>query len=150
RDALHGASPAARGKRRCHRGGVGGTGQPRRDDRRATALSDPVWPQARQMGGVASLPRDNGELVFEAPWQGRVLAMAVGLVQRLGLSWDEVRARLTDAIADHPERPYYASWTAALEALVTALHAAPTTAAPASTRRIAFIRPFILREALAR
>ena len=70
------------------------------------------------MGGVASLPRDNGELVFDAPWQGRVLAMAVGLVQQLDLSWDEFRARLINAVADDPERPYYESWTAALEALV--------------------------------
>jgi nitrile hydratase accessory protein len=70
------------------------------------------------MDGVASLPRDNGELVFDAPWQGRVLAMAVGLVQQLDLSWDEFRARLINAVADDPERPYYESWTAALEALV--------------------------------
>jgi nitrile hydratase accessory protein len=70
------------------------------------------------MDGVASLPCDNGELVFEAPWQGRVLAMAVGLVQQLDLGWDEFRARLAHAIANDPDRPYYESWTAALEALV--------------------------------
>jgi len=33
----------------------------------------------------ASLPRDNGELVFEAPWQARALAIAVALVEKLGL-----------------------------------------------------------------
>ena len=76
------------------------------------------------MGGVVSLPCENGELVFEAPWQGRVLAMAVGLVQQLDLSWDEFRARLVDAIANHPDRPYYESWTEALEALVIDLHIA--------------------------
>jgi len=76
------------------------------------------------MDGVASLPRDNGELVFDAPWQGRVLAMAVGLVQQLDLSWDEFRARLINAVADDPERPYYESWTAALEALVIDLDVA--------------------------
>ena len=70
------------------------------------------------MDGVVSLPRDNGELVFDAPWQGRVLAMAVGLVQQLDLSWDEFRVRLINAITDSPDRPYYESWTAALEALV--------------------------------
>jgi nitrile hydratase accessory protein len=75
-------------------------------------------PEARQMDGVATLPRDNGELVFEAPWQGRVLAIAVGLVEKLDVSWEEFRARLVDAIAEHPDRPYYESWTAALEALV--------------------------------
>jgi nitrile hydratase accessory protein len=70
------------------------------------------------MDGVASLPCDNGELVFEAPWQGRVLALGIGLVRQLDLGWDEFRARLVDAITDHPDRPYYESWTAALEALV--------------------------------
>ena len=70
------------------------------------------------MAGVSALPRDNGELVFEAPWQGRVLAMAVGLVQQLDVSWDEFRARLIHAVTDRPDRPYYESWTAALEALV--------------------------------
>jgi hypothetical protein len=30
-----------------------------------------------------SLPRDNGELVFEAPWQARALAIAVALVEKL-------------------------------------------------------------------
>jgi nitrile hydratase accessory protein len=81
-------------------------------------VSAAIWPEARQMGGVASLPCDNGELVFDAPWQGRVLAMAVGLVQQLDLSWDEFRARLINAITEDPDRPYYESWTAALEALL--------------------------------
>ena len=64
------------------------------------------------------LPRENGELVFDAPWQGRVLAMAVGVVDHLGLDWDDFRRRLIAAIADDPERPYYESWTSALESLV--------------------------------
>ena len=81
-------------------------------------LSDAVWPEARAMDGPASLPRDNGELVFEAPWQGRVLALAVGLVQQLDLSWDDFRGRLVDAISDDPDLPYYEAWTRALEGLV--------------------------------
>ena len=64
------------------------------------------------------LPRQNGELVFEAPWQGRVLAMAVGVVRELGLEWDDFRQRLIAAIAEDPDRPYYESWTVALESLV--------------------------------
>ena len=43
------------------------------------------------MAGAAALPRDNGELVFDAPWQGRVLGMAVGVVEPLGLAWDAFR-----------------------------------------------------------
>ena len=39
-----------------------------------------------------SLPRDNGELVFEAPWQARALAIAVVLVDKLGLSLGRLSA----------------------------------------------------------
>jgi nitrile hydratase accessory protein len=81
-------------------------------------VSELVSPDVREMAGAAALPRDNGELVFAAPWQGRAFGMAVGLVQRLDLEWDEFRRRLIDAIDAEPERPYYESWIAALEMLV--------------------------------
>lgn len=67
------------------------------------------------MTGSAALPRRNGELVFEAPWQGRALGMALLLVQRLGLPWSEFQRRLIEAIAAHPEAPYWDAWLAALE-----------------------------------
>jgi len=47
-----------------------------------------------------SLPRDNGALVFEKPWQARALAIAVALVNKLGLPWEEFRRRLMDEIAN--------------------------------------------------
>jgi nitrile hydratase accessory protein len=72
-----------------------------------------------------SLPRDNGELVFEAPWQARALAMAVALVEKLELPWDAFRHRLMAEIANDPQRPYYESWCAALESMVIDLD--PTT-----------------------
>ena len=87
----------------------------------------------------ASLPRDNGELVFEAPWQGRALAIAVALVEKLGLPWDAFRHRLMAEIAKDPQRAYYESWGAALESMVIDLElatsasldeAAPTERAP--------------------
>jgi nitrile hydratase accessory protein len=87
----------------------------------------------------ASLPRDNGELVFETPWQARALAIAVALVEKLGLPWDAFRHRLIDEIAKDPQRPYYESWSAALESMVVDLElatpaaldaAAPTERAP--------------------
>jgi nitrile hydratase accessory protein len=65
-----------------------------------------------------SLPRDNGELVFDAPWQARVLAIAVAVVEKLDLPWDTFRRRLMDEIAAYPQRPYYESWAAALESMV--------------------------------
>lgn len=67
-----------------------------------------------------SLPRDNGGLVFDAPWQARALAIAVAVVERLGLPWDAFRHRLMNSIAEDPDRPYYESWTSALESLVVA------------------------------
>jgi nitrile hydratase accessory protein len=87
----------------------------------------------------ASLPRDNGELVFEAPWQARALALTVALTDKLGLPWDAFRQRLMDEIAKDPQRPYYESWGAALESMVVDLDlttpaaldaAAPTKRAP--------------------
>jgi hypothetical protein len=60
----------------------------------------------------ASLPRYNGELVFDAPWQARALAIAVALVDKLDLPWDTFRRRLMDEIATDPQRPYYESWSA--------------------------------------
>jgi len=86
-----------------------------------------------------SLPRDNGELVFEAPWQARALAIAVALVEKLGVPWDTFRGRLMHEIAKEPQRPYYDSWGKALESMVVELDlatpaaldaAAPTERAP--------------------
>jgi nitrile hydratase accessory protein len=87
----------------------------------------------------ASLPRYNGELVFDAPWQARALAIAVALVDKLDLPWDTFRRRLMDEIATDPQRPYYESWSAALESMAIDLDlttpaaldaAAPTERAP--------------------
>jgi nitrile hydratase accessory protein len=81
-------------------------------------LGTAVTPTAvNAMSGAAALPRRNGELVFEAPWQGRVFAMALAVVERLGLDWGEFQRRLIVEIDAHPEAPYYESWLAALERL---------------------------------
>jgi hypothetical protein len=65
-----------------------------------------------------SLPRSNGELTFDAPWQGRALAMAVTMVDRLDLEWDDFRQHLIAAIDAAPERPYWESFAAALDAFI--------------------------------
>jgi nitrile hydratase accessory protein len=75
-------------------------------------------PEVTGMTGPAALPRRNGELVFEAPWQGRAFGMALGVIARLGLPWTEFQRRLIDEIAAHPDAPYWDSWLAALERLV--------------------------------
>ncbi|HYV58627.1 MAG TPA: nitrile hydratase accessory protein, partial [Acidimicrobiia bacterium] len=84
-------------------------------------MTELVQPEVQQMAGAAALPRDNGELVFDAPWQGRVLAMALAVVEDRRLDWDEFRQRLIAAIAADPARPYYESWTVALTDLVVQL-----------------------------
>jgi nitrile hydratase accessory protein len=70
------------------------------------------------MTGPIAPPRRNGELVFDAPWQGRAFGMAVGVVERLGLEWKAFQQRLIAEIAAHPEALYYDCWVAALERLV--------------------------------
>ena len=79
----------------------------------------------RELGAEAPLPRDNGELVFEEPWQGRALGMGVVALDRTGAPWPEFRRYLAAAIATRPAREgesgattYYAAWLDALEALL--------------------------------
>jgi nitrile hydratase accessory protein len=81
-------------------------------------VSDPLAEDLAQLRGASAPPRDNGTLAFQAPWEGRAVALAVALVERLEIPWDEFRACLIASIADHPDRPYYESWAAALEQLV--------------------------------
>lgn len=77
-----------------------------------------IDPAVGAMTGAAAPPRRNGELVFDAPWQGRAFGTALALVQRLGLPWSEFQRHLIAAIAAHPDAPYYDSWVTALERLV--------------------------------
>ena len=68
------------------------------------------------------LPRRNGELVFDAPWQSMVFALAAAVVEHaFGGDREPFRQQLITAIAAEPGRPYWESWTAALEALVQTL-----------------------------
>ena len=75
-------------------------------------------------GRPVGAPRKNGELVFEAPWEGRAFGMAVALSDRHVYHWDEFRSHLIDEItmadASSAGTTYYERWTAALEALLTA------------------------------
>lgn len=79
------------------------------------------------LAGTAPLPRSNGELVFEEPWQGRALGMGVVVLERTGTGWAEWREHLAAAIARHGQPPgesaataYYTAWLDALERLLAA------------------------------
>ena len=83
------------------------------------------------MNGQLSLlelgpPRRNGELAFDAPWQSTVFALAAAVVDHaFGGDREPFRRELVRAIAAEPGRPYWESWTAALEALVATLPERP-------------------------
>jgi hypothetical protein len=73
------------------------------------------------------LPRRNGELAFDAPWQSTVFALAAAVVEHaFGGDREPFRQQLIAAIAAQPGRPYWENWTAALEALVQTLPGEPT------------------------
>ncbi len=68
--------------------------------------------------GAGAPPRRNGELVFEAPWHSRVFGLCAAIVETCFEGDREpFRQRLIAAITAEPERPYWDSWTIALEQL---------------------------------
>jgi nitrile hydratase accessory protein len=72
-----------------------------------------------ELDGATTVPRKNGELVFEAPWQGRVFGMAVALSEQGAFPWEEFRQSLIVEIAAAETRGgefrYYGAWLAAFE-----------------------------------
>ena len=90
-----------------------------------SAETDELAALDRALGRQMPLPRDNGELVFEEPWQGRALGMGVVALQRSGASWTEFRRHLVAAIAARPPAggesqatAYYGAWLDALEGML--------------------------------
>ena len=82
----------------------------------ATRLGDPG----------PEIPRRNGELAFDAPWQARVFGLAAAYLAATGRTWEPFRQRLIVAIREAPEgTPYFDSFTVALEALLAADGAVP-------------------------
>ena len=79
----------------------------------------PVDRGVANLEGPAALPRRNGELVFEAPWEGRAFGMAVVLNEKGTYTWEEFRDRLVEQVGSGSRR-YYESWLGALESLVLA------------------------------
>jgi hypothetical protein len=72
--------------------------------------------------GPAAPPRRNGELVFEAPWQGRAFGLCLAALEREGLAWDDFRPHLVTALdAAGPDAGYYDAFAVALDAFLTDL-----------------------------
>lgn len=77
--------------------------------------------------GPVAPPLANGELAFDAPWQGRLFGVARALAQAHVISWDEFRKELIaeigawDAAADGTETyRYYDRFLDALQRLLVA------------------------------
>ena len=91
------------------------------------------------LGDDLAVPRKNGELVFEAPWEGRVFGMAVALSDDQLYAWDDFRDRLVAEIAAaeaHGDASgYYERWLASFERLL--LDTRRASPPRSSTRRTA-------------
>ena len=74
------------------------------------------------MDGAIAVPRKNGELIFEAPWEGRVFGMAVALYDQRLYAWEDFQKSLIDEIAaagsEAAAACYYERWLASFERLL--------------------------------
>jgi nitrile hydratase accessory protein len=71
-----------------------------------------------------ALPRKNGELVFEAPWEARAFGLAVALNETGLYPWRDFSQGLASEIATAEQQGlsinYYERWLASLEKLIIA------------------------------
>lgn len=94
----------------------------------APPVAEPAEERAHRLlaalGPHAGIPRKNGELVFEAPWQGRAFGLAVALSEQGVFAWEDFRQALIAEIAAAEARGgefrYYDAWLAALERVLAA------------------------------
>ena len=74
------------------------------------------------MTGPVAVPRKNGELVFEEPWEGRIFGMAVALHDQRLYGWEEFQRSLIATVAQSESRGedsrYYERWLASFERLL--------------------------------
>ena len=65
--------------------------------------------------GSASPPRDNGEIIFGAPWERRVFGLTVAACRSGTLQWESFRDALIAHIAHDDTRGYWRNWASALQ-----------------------------------
>ena len=63
-------------------------------------------PEVAHMEGVAALPRRNGELVFDEPWESRAFGLAVTASEAGAYEWEEFRQGLIAEVASWEARPW--------------------------------------------
>ncbi len=75
--------------------------------------------------GPAAPPRDNGELLFAAPWESQAFGLALALHDAGRIDWEDFRRSLIHEIGEweaaHPSGEgwsYYGCWLRALERLL--------------------------------
>ena len=81
-------------------------------------------PHITAMHEQAALPRKNGELVFEAPWEARAFGLAVALNEAGVYPWRDFSQGLAAATAALEQQgasaSYYERWLETLEKLAVA------------------------------
>ena len=95
--------------------------------------------------GPAALPRRNGELVFDAPWESRAFGTAVAMAQAGMYAFDEMRDLLIAEIGEWERThrspddgwSYYERWLAAFERLLASRNLLDTTEIDERMREIA-------------
>lgn len=90
-------------------------------------MNEPINTEMLDAEGPAAPPRENGELVFGAPWESRLFGLTMALYDAGHFAWDDFRRLLIEEIgewdrADHPddEWNYYERWAVAFERLLDA------------------------------
>jgi nitrile hydratase accessory protein len=71
---------------------------------------------------VEGLPRANGELVFEQPWESRAFGLAAALADQGLFTWKDFQSSLIAEVSADDSQPgeyrYYERWLGALERLL--------------------------------
>jgi nitrile hydratase accessory protein len=84
-------------------------------------MTQEIEREVTEMSGTSALPRSNGELVFENPWEGRAFGVAVALTHAGRYQWREFNSvfieHITKAEQSGDSSTYYQRWLAALEEL---------------------------------
>lgn len=74
---------------------------------------------------IEGLPRANGELVFEQPWESRAFGLAAALADQGLFTWKDFQMSLVGEVASDQSEPgqyqYYERWLGALEGLLLEL-----------------------------